>query len=252
MRMHKPTHQEAPNILIFENAICTIPGNRVANDQLDQVTTPVGRTVPSHEPDTVATFLDEPNICWSPAVPSFSRNYPTSTDMRMRLPRYHPLMPPVVMSSTQDGRLLMAHPQDRLQSEIEDLKAQYQSGDQRVSQKQSKLFWGFLFLRKLILVVAFAFIMFVASIPITVVFAPYISPSLLELNDMMGVQTSEVEIHDVAVRGPNSVWDPRGRPASPLVSASGATLSLVLKVVSAWVEYAGGIAWIFLFSRLQY
>ncbi|PNP81466.1 hypothetical protein FNYG_05141 [Fusarium nygamai] len=229
------------------------PENRVANDQLNQVTTSVGRTVPSHgkTPDTVATFLDEANICWNPAVPSFSRNYPSSTDVTMRLPRYQPLMPPVVMSPTQDGRLLMAHSQDRLQSEIEDLKAQYQSGDQHVSQKQSKSFWGFLFLRKFILVVAFAFIMLVAFVAITFVFVTYIAPPLLELNDMMGVQTSEVKIHDVAVRGPNSVWDPHGGPASPLASASGATLSLVLKVVSVLVEYAEDIAGIFLFGRLQ-
>ncbi|KAF5697406.1 hypothetical protein FMUND_15427 [Fusarium mundagurra] len=215
------------------------PENRVANDQLNQVTTPVGRTVPSHgkcistslnrelkltfdrTPDTVVAFLDEANICWSPAVLSFSRNYPTFTD-------------------------------DRLQSEIEDLKAQYQSGDQHVSQNHSKSFWDFLSLRNFILVVAFAFLMLVAFVTITTVFVTYIAPPLLELNDMMGVQTSEVKIHDVAVRGPNSVWDPHGGPASPLASASGAILSLVLKVVSAWVEYAEDIAWIFLFSRLQY
>ncbi|KAF5977915.1 hypothetical protein FCOIX_6247 [Fusarium coicis] len=95
------------------------PENRVANNQLDQVT-PVGRTVPSHgeciltlqprtlthigrTPDTVARFLDEANIFWSPAVPSSSRNYFTSTDVRMRLPRYQPPMPPVVMSPGREA-----------------------------------------------------------------------------------------------------------------------------------------------------
>ncbi|KAF5578512.1 hypothetical protein FPCIR_11553 [Fusarium pseudocircinatum] len=112
------------------------PENRVTEDELEQVATPVGYTAPSHA-------LREGEMIWrTPDGPSLSENYPTSTDVRMRLPRYQPLMPPVVMSPTQDGRLLMAHPQDRLQSEIEDLKAQYQLGDQRVSQKQSKLFLG--------------------------------------------------------------------------------------------------------------
>ncbi|KAF5577693.1 hypothetical protein FPANT_10296 [Fusarium pseudoanthophilum] len=113
----------------------------------------------------------------------------------------------------------MAHPQDRLQSEIEDLKAQHQSGGQGVSQRQSKWFWVFLFLCKLILVAAFALIMVVAFVAVTIAFASYIAPSLLQLNDIMGVQNSEV-----AVRGPNSVWDPHGGPASPLANASGAIL----------------------------
>ncbi|KAF5631485.1 uncharacterized protein FTJAE_7888 [Fusarium tjaetaba] len=246
------------------------PENRVAKDQLHQVATPEDRTVPSHgkcmstslnrrvkltfvrDPDTVATFLDEANICWGPAVPSFSKDYPTSTDVIMRrLPRYQPLMLPVVMSPNQDGRLLMAHPRDRLQSEIEDLKAQHQSGGQGVSQRQSKWFWVFLSLRKLILVAAFALIMFVAFVAVTIALASYIAPSLLQLNDMMGVQNSEVKVHEIAARGPNSVWDPHGRPASPLASASGATFSLTLKVVSAWVEVTQDIAGIFLFGRLQ-
>lgn len=105
-------------------------------------------------------------------------------------------------------------------------------------------------MRKLILVVAFALIMFVAFVAITIAFASYIAPSLLELNDMMGVQNSEVKVHGIAVRGPNSVWDPHGGSASPLASASGATLSLVLKSVSALVELAEDIEGIFLFGRL--
>lgn len=105
-------------------------------------------------------------------------------------------------------------------------------------------------MRKLILVVTFALIMFVAFVAITISFASYIAPSLLELNDMMGVQNSEVKVHDIAVRGPNSLWDPQGGPASPLASTSGATLFLVLKVASAWVEFAQDIAGIFLFGRL--
>ncbi|KAF5566060.1 hypothetical protein FPHYL_3973 [Fusarium phyllophilum] len=142
------------------------------------------------------------------------------------------------MSPTREGRPLMAHPQDRLQSEIEALKAQYQSGDQHVSQNHSKSFWDFLSLRNFILVVAFTSIMLVAFVAITIIFATYIAPPLLELNDMMGVQTSEVKIHDVALRGPNSAWDPQGRRASPFASASRATLSLVLKVVHL---RAGGV-----------
>ncbi|KAF5657392.1 hypothetical protein FCIRC_13270 [Fusarium circinatum] len=91
---------------------------------------------------------------------------------------------------------------------------------------------------------AFASIVFVVSVATTIILIAYAAPLLLELIEMVGNKTSgtEVMIQDVALRGSNSLWDPYGQPASPLASASGATLSLVLKVVSAMVEYAEDIA----------
>ncbi|KAF5657391.1 hypothetical protein FCIRC_13269 [Fusarium circinatum] len=67
-------------------------------------------------PNTVATFLNEANIRWSPAVLSFGSNYPSSTDVVMRLPPGQQILPSINMPSARDGSLLMAHPRDRLLS----------------------------------------------------------------------------------------------------------------------------------------
>ncbi|KAF5547745.1 hypothetical protein FMEXI_5071 [Fusarium mexicanum] len=159
------------NKLLKTDATCPqTPENRVANNGLNQATTPIGRTIPSHG------------------------NYPSSTDVVMRLPPGQQILPSINMPSARDGTLLMAHPQDRLLSEIEDLKAQNQPDDQRVSQNQSKLFWGFIILRNIMLALAFASIVFVVFVATTIVLIAYAAPLLLELTEMVDNKTSGTEV----------------------------------------------------------
>ncbi|KAF5641503.1 hypothetical protein F25303_6847 [Fusarium sp. NRRL 25303] len=177
--------------------------------------------------------------CPSP-VPPLSSSSPGSKDVSMSFPRsqlHRKLMPP----------FMMAYSQHCLRSGAQDLQAtQHHLGDKQASHNQSKSFWDIV---NVILVATVASIVFLIAALVSIA---YIAPPLFEPTTL-GKQTSSdgVTIREAPARGTHRLWKPHGRPVSRFTGVSEATLSCLVKITFALLEFTQDIAGLLLFGRLN-
>ncbi|CVK96788.1 uncharacterized protein FMAN_16149 [Fusarium mangiferae] len=110
----------------------------------------------------------------------------------------------------------------------------------------SKDFWGIV---NVILVATVASIVFLIA---AFVFFANIAPPLFELTTL-GKKTSSdgVAVHEAAAPGTHSLWKPHRRPVRRFTSASEATLSCLVEITSALVEFTQDIAGLLMLGRLN-